>query len=102
MSPPRPGMKGKCCYQVNSCLNFCIHAGHGEMSSGGPPKTPKQIYKSVGSKVLNCCRLCKSFGDVSHWKNLALVWSALQQLHSVLTGNKGFGMDENNFMLGIF
>ena len=40
------------------------------MSSSGVPKTPKKVYKSVGGNVLNCCRLCKSFGDVSHWKNL--------------------------------
>ena len=63
-------MKGKSCYQINSCLTFQIHVGHGEMSSGSPPKTLKKIYKSVSSTFLNCCGLCKSFGDVSHWKNL--------------------------------
>ena len=40
------------------------------MSTSGLPKTPKKVCKSVGANVINCCRLCKSFGDVSYWKNL--------------------------------
>ena len=40
------------------------------MPSSGLPKTPQKVYKSVGKNVSNCCRLCKSFGDVSHRKNL--------------------------------
>lgn len=34
------------------------------------PSTENTAKKSVGSKRLNCCRLCKSFDNVSHWKNL--------------------------------
>ena len=37
------------------------------MSSGNLPRTPKKVYKSSGS---SCCRLCKSVGDTSCWKNL--------------------------------
>lgn len=41
-----------------------------EMSSGGLPKTPREVYDSVGKKDLTCCRLCKLVGDISRWKNV--------------------------------
>ena len=37
------------------------------MSSGKLPQTPKKVYQSSGS---SCCRLCKSVGDTSSWRNL--------------------------------
>lgn len=37
------------------------------MASGNLPQTPKKVYKSSGS---SCCRLCKSVGGTSSWKNL--------------------------------
>ena len=40
------------------------------MSSGSHPETPKKIYTASKSVSLSCCRLCKSVGDISHWRNL--------------------------------
>ena len=40
------------------------------MSCGCHPETPKKIYKARKSVSLSCCRLCKSVGDISHWRNL--------------------------------
>ena len=40
------------------------------MSSGNLPQTPKKVYKSSGNTSSSCCRLCKSVGDTSCWKNL--------------------------------
>ena len=37
------------------------------MSSGKLPQTRKKVYQSSGS---SCCRLCKSVGDTSSWRNL--------------------------------
>ena len=40
------------------------------MSCGSNPETPKKIYTARKSVSLSCCRLCKSVGDISHWRNL--------------------------------
>ena len=40
------------------------------MSCGSNPETPKKIYTASKSVSLNCCRLCKLVGDISHWRNL--------------------------------
>lgn len=40
------------------------------MSCGSNPETPKKIYTASKSVSLSCCRLCKSVGDISHWRNL--------------------------------
>ena len=40
------------------------------MSCGSHPETPKKIYTASKSVSLSCCRLCKSVGDISHWRNL--------------------------------
>ena len=33
-------------------------------------ETPTKIYSASKSVSLSCCRLCKSVGDISHWRNL--------------------------------
>ena len=40
------------------------------MSSVNHPETPKKVYKASESVNLSCCRLCKSVGDISRWRNL--------------------------------
>ena len=40
------------------------------MSCGSNPETPTKIYSASKSVSLSCCRLCKSVGDISHWRNL--------------------------------
>ena len=40
------------------------------MSCGSHPETPQKIYTGSKSVSLSCCRLCKSVGDISHWRNL--------------------------------
>ena len=40
------------------------------LSCGSNPETPTKIYSASKSVSLSCCRLCKSVGDISHWRNL--------------------------------
>ena len=42
------------------------------MASGNKDiqETPKKISKSSTAANISCCRLCKSVGDISCWKNI--------------------------------
>ena len=40
------------------------------MSSGNLPQMAKKVYKSSANTNSSCCRLCRSVGDTSSWKNL--------------------------------
>lgn len=40
------------------------------ISTGNLRQTPKKVCKSSATASLKCCRLCKSFGDISFWTNI--------------------------------
>ena len=57
--------KGRIC-QSKQSRDCRLYRG----SCGSNPEIPTKIHSASKSVSLSCGRLCKSVGDISHWRNL--------------------------------